>query len=140
MTGGILPPYGEPGGTPGDDTSVLDDFLDRAGPKADHHSPMFHVEGNVLMAQADVACAIRIGPDGVLLRLDLPEDLESVKRTVEVAMSGAGMVKLDEETKLGPAVAIQLLGLRLSTWDLWGTDIDRTFGELRTAAAGDVWA
>ena len=92
------------------------------------------------MAQADVACAIRIGADGVLLRLDLPEDLQSVRRLVEVAMTGAGMSKLDEETKLGPAVAIQLLGLRLSTWDLWGTDIDQAFSDLRNSAAGDPWA
>lgn len=140
MIGGILPPYGEPGGAPGDDESVLDDFLASGGAKAEHHSPLFHIEGNVLMAQADMACAIRLGPASVLLRLDLPEDLEAVKHTVEVAMAGAGMVKLDEETKLGPAVAIQVLGLRLSTWDLWGTDIDQAFSELRTAAAGDPWA
>lgn len=140
MSGGILPPYGEPGGTPGGDESVLNDFLASGGATAEHHSPLFHIEGNVLMAQADVACAIRLGPAGVLLRLDLPEDLETVKHTVEVAMAAAGMVKMDEETKLGPAVAIQLLGLRLSTWDLWGTDIDQAFSELRTAAAGDPWA
>ncbi|HUP68198.1 MAG TPA: hypothetical protein VM142_00105 [Acidimicrobiales bacterium] len=140
MSGGILPPYGEPGGTPGDDASVLDDFLASGAARADHHSDLFHIEGNVLMAQADVACAIRIGADGVLLRLDLPEDLESVKRVVEVAMTGAGMTRLDEETKLGPAVAIQLLGLRLSTWDLWGTDIDQAFSDLRNSAAGDPWA
>ena len=140
MSGGILPPYGEPGGTLGGDESVLEDFLDRQGAKADHHSPLFHVEANVLMAQADMACAIRLGPASVLLRLDLPEDLETVKHTIEVAMAGAGMVKLDEETKLGPAVAIQVLGLRLSTWDLWGTDIDQAFSELRTAATGDPWA
>lgn len=92
------------------------------------------------MAQADVACAIRMGPDGVLLRLDLPEDLQNVKGIVETAMTAAGMTKLDEETKLGPAVAIQLLGLRLSTWDLWGTDIDQAFSDLRTSAAGDPWS
>jgi hypothetical protein len=140
VNGGILPPYGEPGGMLGDDGSVLDDFLDGEQAKADHHSAVFHVEGNVLMAQADMACAIRLGPSSVLLRLDLPEDLEVVKRSVEVAMAKVGMTKLDEETKLGPAVAIQRLGLRLSTWDLWGTDIDRAFSELRTAAAGDPWA
>lgn len=136
----MLPPYGEPGGTPGDDGSVLNDFLGGEQAKADHHSELFHVEGNVLMAQADVACALRLGPTTVLLRLDLPESLEGVKRTVEAAMAEAGMVRLDEETKLGPAVAIQVLGLRLSTWDLWGTDIDRAFSDLRTAAAGDPWA
>lgn len=140
MSGGILPPYGEPSGTPGDDGSVLGDFLDRDQAKADHHSALFHVEGKVLMAQADVACAIRLGPASVLLRLDLPDDLLSVKPQVEAAMAEAGMTRLDEETKLGPAVAIQLLGLRLSTWDLWGTDIDLAFDELRTSAAGDPWA
>lgn len=139
MSGGILPPYGEPGGAPGDNASVLDDFLAPGAARADHHSELFHIEGNVLMAQADVACAIRMGPDGVLLRLDLPEDLQSVKGIVETAMTAAGMTKLDEETKLGPAVAIQLLGLRLSTWDLWGTDIDQAFSDLRTSAAGDPW-
>ncbi len=140
MTGGILPPYGEPAGEPADDDSVLRDFLSPEKSRAHHHSALFHVEGNVLMAQADMACAIRLGPSSVLLRLDLPEDLEGVKRSVETAMTEAGMTKLDEETKLGPAVAIQLLGLRLSTWDLWGTDIDQAFGELRTAAVGDPWA
>ncbi|MEO7837698.1 MAG: hypothetical protein ABIS21_08685 [Acidimicrobiales bacterium] len=140
MSGGILPPYGEPEGTPGADGDVFDDFLSGEQAKAGHHSLTFHIERNVLMAQADVACAIRLGPASVLLRLDLPPDLHAVKGGVETAMTGAGMTKLDEETKLGPAVAIQLLGLRLSTWDLWGTDIDRAFDELRTAATGDIWA
>lgn len=140
MSGGLLPPYGEPSGTLGDDSSVLEDFLNPEQAKADHHSALFHIEGKVLMAQADMACAIRMGPTSVLLRLDLPDDLLQVLPTVEAAMTGAGMIKLDDETKLGPAVAIQLLGLRLSTWDLWGTDIDRAFDELRTAATGDPWA
>jgi len=136
----MLPPYGEPSGTLGDDSSVLGDFLDRDQAKADHHSALFHVEGKVLMAQAEMACAIRMGPASVLLRLDLPDDLLAVRPMVEAAMAEAGMTKLDDETKLGPAVAIQLLGLRLSTWDLWGTDIDTAFAELRTAATGDPWA
>ena len=140
MDGGILPPFGAPGGTPADDETVLVDFLGGDRASADHHSELFHVEGTVLMAQGDVACAIRLGATSVLLRLDLPDELEAVKPAVERAMVGLGMAKLDEETKLGPAVAIQLLGLRLSTWDLWGSDIDAAFADLRTAAAGDPWS
>jgi len=140
VSGGILPPFGEPSGTPADDGTVLEDFLAGDRPRADHYSELFHVEGKVLMVQADMACAIRIGPTGVLVRLDLPDELAGVKPALERAMVGRGMAGLDNETKLGPAVAIQLLGLRLSTWDLWGGDIDAAFAELRTAAAGDPWA
>jgi hypothetical protein len=44
---------------------------------------------------------------------------------------------LDSETLLGVPVGIQLAGLRLSSWDLWGTDLDEAFAALRRAATGD---
>lgn len=140
MGGGILPPYGEPDGTKADDTTVLHGFLGGGEASAEYYSALFHVEGKALMAGGDVACAIRLGSTSVLLRLDLPDDLAGVTSTVEAAMAADGMTNLDHETKLGPAVAIQLLGLRLSVWDLWGHDIDAAFADLRTAAVGDPWA
>jgi hypothetical protein len=34
-------------------------------------------------------------------------------------------------------VALQLFGLRLSSWDLWGDDIDAAFAALRAGCIAD---
>ena len=132
----MLPPFGAPAGDPVDDDVVLRVFIH--GEATVVHSPQFHTEGSVLVTAGDVATAIRIGPRTFLVRLDLPgEQLEEAKRTVEEALAADGIGFLDGDTLLAAPIAIQLLGLRLSTWDLWGADIDEAFKDLRTAAAGE---
>lgn len=135
MAGGLLPPYGEPAGERVDDDTVLAVFL-RDDP-AVVHSEQFHLEGAVLVAGGDMATAMRIGPRTVLLRRDLPDDLDGARRAVEHALRADGMTCLDSETLLATPIAIQVLGLRLSTWDLWGAQIDESFAELRAAAVGE---
>ena len=128
-----LPPYLEPRGPLADDETVVRAFLGSDPPP---HSERFHVEGPVLMADRDVPTALRIGERTVLLRLDLPDDLATARQTVTEVLGAEGMTLQDEDTKLGIAVGVQLVGLRFSTWDLWGRDIDEAFADLRTAAVG----
>lgn len=138
MAGGLLPPFGEPAGERADDATVLSTFVQ--GVEASVHSDRFHVEGTahaVLVAGGDVAMALRVAPQTFLLRVDLPEDLAPARRAVEDAFAGNGITFLDGETLLAAPVTIQVLGLRVSTWDLWGADIDESFGELRRAAVGE---
>ena len=134
MTDGLLPPFGQPSGPPADDGAVLQAFArgEQAG-----HSSTFHVEGPTLVAAWDVAAAIRIGDRTVLVRVDLPPNLLPVKESVEQALAAEGMTLLDSETLLAAPVAVQVLGLRFSTFDLWGADIDEGFADLRAAAQGE---
>ncbi len=134
MVDGLLPPFGEPGGPPVEDAAVLESFA-RGEPGG--HSARFHVEGPTLLVSPDVALAMRIGATAVLVRTDLPSSMLDAKPAVEEALAAQGMTLLDAETPLGVAIAVQVLGLRVSTWDLWGTDIDEAFADLRRAAVGD---
>jgi hypothetical protein len=101
------------------------------------YSGRFHVEGETLLVDRDVPAALRISPGALLVRRDLPDGLEAARSTVEQALVAEGMGLLDSETLLGVPVGIQLAGLRLSSWDLWGTDLDEAFAALRRAATGD---
>ncbi len=134
MVDGLLPPFGDPGGPQVDDAAVLEAF---ASGTPVGHSARFHVEGPTLLLTPDVAVAMRIGPTTVLVRTDLPSSMSDAKPAVEEALAAQGMTLLDAETPLGVAIAVQALGLRVSTWDLWGTDIDDAFAALRRAAVGD---
>jgi hypothetical protein len=133
MTDWPLPPYVEPHGPEGDDAAVVAAFLAGDIPP---HSARLHVEGPVLMADRDVPLALRLSPTAALLRVDLSEAVAEVRRVVEGVLTAEGLRLLDEESPLGIAVGVQLVGLRASTWDLWGTDIDEAFAALREAAVG----
>ncbi len=135
MVDGLFPPFAEPSGRPVEDGAVLQAFA--TGGPVDVYSPRFHIEGQTLLVHRDVAVGQRIGPGTVLVRADLPDSVADAKPQVEQALTEAGLSLLDEETPLGVAIALQLLGLRLSTWDLWGTDIDEAFAALRAGAVGD---
>ena len=91
----------------------------------------------MLIADGDVAAALRVGARTFLLRVDLPEDLQPARQAVQAAMEAEGLTFLDGETLLAAPIAIQRVGLRFSTWDLWGAQIDESFAELRMAAAGE---
>ena len=135
MTGGLLPPFGEPAGDRVDDATALTAFVrDEPGVV---WSEQFHVEGTALVAGGDRATALRIAPRTFLVRVDLPEDLEPARQALQDTLQAEGMSFLDGETLLAAPVAIQLLGARTSLWDLWGADIDESFADLRAAAAGD---
>ena len=86
-----------------------------------------------------MAAAMRISDDTVLVRLDIAAGMEDAKAAVEQALSDAGFTLLDEETLLATPVAVQWLGLRVSSWDLWGRDIDKAFSDLRASAAGELF-
>jgi len=134
MDEGLLPPFGQPAGPAVDDSELLSSYA-RGEPVG--HSPRFHVEGPTLLASPDVAVAMRIGPSAVLVRTDLPGSVADAKPEVEQALASHGMTLLDAETPLGVAIAMQALGLRISSWDLWGTDIDEAFAALRRSAVGE---
>jgi hypothetical protein len=132
----LLPPYVQPTGPLHDDETVVRSFA--RGVYAGH-SPRFHVEGDALMVDRLDAAALRLGPTTMLVRIDLPDDLMTAKPVVEDLIATEGFRCLDRDSLLAAAVAIQVLGLRLSSWDLWGTDIDEAFLRLRVAAVGDEW-
>lgn len=134
--GRILPPLASPSGPAYDDVTVARAF---ACGVYSGHSPRFHVEGPALMVDRIDAAALRIGPSSVLVRNDLGDGQLTAKPLVEQALSETGMARLDCDTPLAAPAAIQTLGLRMSSWDLWGTDPDVAFAALRTTAVGDEW-
>ena len=100
------------------------------------YSNRFHVEGPVLMANRDVPVALRIGPRTMLVHAELPPDLVPAKELVEEVLTEEGLSLHDEKTLYGVAVGVQMVGIRYSSWDLWGTDIEQAFTDLRVAASG----
>ncbi len=100
------------------------------------YSNRFHVEGPVLVANRDVPVALRIGPRSMLIHAELPPDLVEAKELVEEIFTEEGMSLQDEKTLYGVAVGVQMVGIRYSSWDLWGADLEQAFTDLRLAASG----
>ena len=134
MDEGSLPPFTAPKGPAVDDGTVLRCF---ARDVAAGHSPRFHVERPTLLVGRDTAAAVRIAPRTLLVRADLPPELAAAKEEVEQALSAEGFTCFDEDTLLALPVAVQLFGLRVSSWDLWGDDIDTAFAALRASCVAD---
>jgi len=99
----------------------------------------YAMEGPVLMVDGDVPAALRLDPRTVLVRRDLPDDVAWAYPPVAAAIEGAGYQLCDEDTLFAMPVAIQVLGLTYSVWDLWGMDLDEAFASLRVAALGEAW-
>jgi len=132
-----LPLYSEgPAKPPEDDAVVLAAF---AAGLPSERSAAFALEGPVLMVDGDVPAALRLDPRTVLLRRDLPDDVAWACGPVVDAVKGAGYVLCDEDTLFATPVAVQVLGLTYSVWDLWGLDLDAAFAALRVAALGEAW-
>lgn len=129
-----LPPLYEPRGPRDSDEEVVRAFLRHQGPAP--HSERLHVEDTVLRADGDMPLALWMSPRSVLVLFDIPESLGELRTAVEATLQGEGLSKLDEQSPLGIAVGMQLVGARAATWDLWGVDIDETFADLRRAAVG----
>lgn len=133
----LLPPYAAPTGPLNDDEAVVRAFAHGAYAG---HSARFHVEGPALMVdRMDSTAALRIGSVTLLVRLDLPDDQLDTRLVVEQVLTEEGFTCLDRDNLLAAAVAIQVLGVRLSSWDLWGKDLEEGFRCLRAAAVGDDW-
>ena len=132
-----LPRYSEGGSEPAEkDATVLAAF---AAGLPSGRSPAFAMEGPVLMVDGDVPAALRLNPRTVLVRQDLPDDVSWARDKVVAAVEGAGYVLCDENTLFATPVAVQVLALTYSEWDLWGMDIDEAFAALRVAALGEAW-
>ena len=134
MTDWPLPPLYEPRGPRDTDEAVVRAFLRQDGPTP--HSDRLHVESVVLRVDSDMPLVLWIGSRSVLVLADVPDQLVDIRAVVEQALAGEGLTRLDEQSPLGVAVGIQLVGARTVTWDLWGADIDEAFAALRTAAVG----
>ena len=135
MSDGLLPPFGIPLGEPADDARVMEVFVGAEPVLV--HSPTYHLEGATLVAGGDIAVSLRLTPRAFLVRLDIPPAIEPARDAVQAALEAAGMSCVDSDTLLAAPIAIQVLGLRSSSWDLWGANIDEAFFELRAAAAGE---
>ena len=134
MADWMMPPFVEPRGPLGDDDAVVRAFLRAdAGPP---HSERLHVEDAVLLGDRDFPMALRIGARTVLVRTDLLDDLVSLRATIESVLTDEGLRLQDEDTRLATPVATMMVALRISSWDLWGADIDEAFADLRNAAVG----
>ncbi len=131
---GMRPPFGRAPGLPVDDEAVIAAFaLGQEG----GHSPRFYAEGPVLMIDGDIPGAIRAAPGTVLVNMELPEDMAGDRPVIETALTSAGLSLLDEETLWGMPVALQLAGLRIGRFDLWGLDLEASFAAVRVVAIGD---
>ena len=100
------------------------------------YSGMFHVEGPVLLADRDQAVALRLGPRSFLVNRDVFPSIQAAKELTERVMTAEGLQLFDEDTLYGASVGVQQVGLRYTTWDLWGADIEQAFADLRVQAAG----
>jgi hypothetical protein len=129
-----LPPLYEPRGPRDSDEEVVRAFLRHQGPAP--HSDRLHVEDTVLRVDGDMPLALWVGPRTVLVLFDIPDNLAEIRDRVRAALTGEGLELLDEQSPLGIAVGMQLVGARTVTWDLWGADIDEAFAALRKAAVG----
>jgi hypothetical protein len=132
-----LPLYSE--GTaepPEEDQAVLTAF---AACEPTGRSASFAIEGPVLMVDGDVPAALRLDRRTALLRGDLPDDVAWARPIVAEAFRSAGYQLFDENTLFAMPVAIQVLGLTYSEFDLWGLDMDEAFAALRVAALGEAW-
>ncbi len=128
-----MPPYVEPRGPAGDDEDVVRAYVrNELAP----YSGMFHVEGPVLMADRDQAIALRLGPRSFLVNHEVFPAIQSAKELTEAIMTSEGLQLFDEDTLYGASVGVQQVGLRYTTWDLWGADIEQAFADLRVQAAG----
>ena len=132
-----LPLYSEGAQQPAEeDSTVLTAF---AAGLPSERSASFGIEGPVLMVDGDVPAALRLDPRTVLHRCDLPDDVAWARPRVAEALRSAGYQLCDEVTLYATPVALQVLGLTFSEWDLWGFDLDDAFAALRMAAAGEAW-
>ena len=129
-----LPPLYEPRGPRDTDEEVVRAFLRHQGPTP--HSERLHVEDRVLRVDGDMPLALWVGPRTVLVLFDVPDDLIEIRDTVRATLTAEGLTMLDEQSPLGIAVGMQLVGARAAPWDLWGADIDEAFAEMRLAAVG----
>ncbi len=121
---------------PEEDEVVLSSF---AAGLPSGRSAWFGIEGPVLMVDGDVPAALRIDPKTVLHRRDLPDDVAWAGPKVAAALQAAGYLLCDENTLYATPVALQVLGLTYSEFDLWGFDLDEAFTALRMAAVGEAW-
>ncbi len=132
-----LPLYSEgTAGPPVEDAVVLAAF---AAGLPSERSSSFSLEGPVLMVDGDVPAGLRLDPRTVLVRRDLPDDVAWARSSVAAAVEGGGYLLCDENTLFATPVALQVLGLTFSEWDLWGLDLDEAFASLRVAALGEAW-
>jgi hypothetical protein len=128
-----LPPSIEPHGRLDTDDAVARAFVRNEVPP---YSERLHVEPNVLLVNRDVPAALRIGPRTFLTRLDLPDDLDWARSLVEDVARSEGFRLVDHENALAISIAMQMVALRLSTWDVWGSDPEEAFADVNTAAVG----
>ena len=129
----MLPPVAEPGGPRRTDVELVRDFV-RGEPAG--ASPSLHIEGGLLVGGSSIPLAVRIGERSVLTRRDVPEGVLPLRTVTEEVLVTEGLSLLDEDTPLGIPAGIQLAGLRVATWDLWGVDIDQAYVYLRQAVVG----
>jgi hypothetical protein len=100
------------------------------------HSEALHVEGPVLLVERDMALGLRLSMRTVLVRIDLPDSTAPARQAVEEVLVQEGLVLVEGDSSLALAVAIQMVAMRMSSWDLWGIDPDMARTALEEAAAG----
>jgi len=132
-----LPLYSEGAPAPPEEDAVVLAAFAAGLPSG--RSAMFAMEGPVLMVDGDVPVGLRLDPRTVIVRRDPPDDVAWASAKVADAVGAAGYLLCDENTLFATPVAIQVLGLLYSEWDLWGRDLDEAFASLRVAALGEAW-
>lgn len=119
----LRPPFAAPRGPTRSDEELAHEFARGA---RSGYSPRLHIEGDVLVLDRISPVAVRLGEAGMLIRTDLSPPVEIAPGQV-----------VDDDPLLATAVALQVLGLPASSWQLHGVDPDAAT-EALLAAAEDV--
>lgn len=134
MPGALLPPFAEPTGPKVSLRDLIGSFLDGT---ATGFSDEAHIETNQLLLERMVSAAVRLSQDSVLLRRDLPPDLAGCANALESHLRSNGLDLVDPDTRLGDIAAIQTIGIRGGSWDLWGRDASTARRDLERVVMGD---
>lgn len=123
-------PPGEPASPP---ARLLAGFVRGEGTGA---AAEWRLEGTLLVGR-DTPLAIRLA-GAVLLRRELPDDVDDLRAALEEVLAQAGMRCVEERAVLGHVIGIEVAALRDCDWDLWADDPDRGHAALRARALGEV--
>lgn len=110
MPGLIRPPFGAPTGPLVSDASLIAAFIEGA---QTGHSPGYHIEESTLLIDRLTPVSIRLDPDCLLVRTDIPSPF------VESTAGISALVLALIDPPLATVVSLQVLGLPAASWNLW---------------------
>lgn len=96
-----------------------------------------HIEERLLFFQRMTLIAVLVEPRTLLIKNEEAAEIDRCGTRVQEVLERHDLKLVDGDTALGDIAAIQLAGIRGSTWDLWGRDRSSALQALRSTVAGD---